>query len=110
MTFTLTAESPEAIQASQHVNLHITALGHEATNKWVAIRLSDGGSDSRLYETRAEAVRFQLHENQCAYVNIPPTGMTPRGAANYLNFTRFLYERGMRIEDPNRDVLMPMSR
>lgn len=109
MTFKLTETSPEAIAASQHVNLHVTIHGQDAVDKWVAIRLSDGTSDGRLYDTKAEAMRFQLHEQQCAYVCIPITGMSPRAAANYLNFTRFLYDRGMRFQDPAREVIMPMS-
>ena len=92
----------EARRACDQVNLHIAALGHESYGKWVAIRLSDGGSDGVLYDTRPDAIRHQLHEQLCAYFCIPPFGsmLTPREAEAFLSYARSLYDAGYRIPDP----------
>lgn len=94
--------SDEARRAADAVNLHIAALGHEAYGKWVAIRLSDGGSDGTLYDTRPDAIRHQLHEQLCAYFCIPPFGnlLSPPEAEAFLTYTRSLYDAGYRIPDP----------
>ena len=70
--------SDAARRLSDTITMHVTALGFAAAGQWVAARLSDGGSDGRLYPDKATAVRFQLHEYQCAYVCITPDGMGPR--------------------------------
>lgn len=74
--------------------------------RWLAIRLSDGGYDGVIYDHRADAVRHQLHEKQCAYVKIPPGGMTPREAEAFLGYHRALYDAGFRLPDP--EFAMPM--
>lgn len=104
----LTQDSDEARRASDAVNLALVANA-EASGRWIAIRLSDGGSDGVLYDRKADAVRHQLHETQCAYVKIPPTGMTPRQAAVFLTFNRQLYAAGYRLQDPDRDVQIPQT-
>lgn len=101
------AYSDAAHRLSDAVALALTAEGLNASGRWVAARLSDGGTDGKLYASKAEAIRFQLHEDLCAYVCIPPTGMTPRQAENYLSFTRRLYDAGLRISDPDREVIAP---
>lgn len=70
--------------------------------RWVAIRLSDGGSDGVIYDTKSDAVAHQLHETTCAYVRIPPSGMPPRDARSFLRSTRAFYDAGMRFSDPDR--------
>lgn len=67
---------------------------------WVAIRLSDGGSDGTLYASREAAIRYQLHETLCAYVCIPYDSMTPREADIFLKFHRHCYDAGYRLQDP----------
>ena len=101
--------SDPARRASEQVTLHLLADRDRAINSWCAIRLSDGGSDGILYDSKAAAVRHQLHEFQCAYVKIPPDGMGPREAEIFLKFNRQLYDAGMRIADPDKDleVIMP---
>lgn len=88
----------------ENVNLHVAALGHEASGRWVAIRLSDGGSDGNLYDRRAQAITHQLHWSQCCYVRIPPFGMmlTPREAESYLTLHRSMYDAGYRLQDPDQ--------
>lgn len=88
------------------VNLHIHA-DRGNVGKYVAIRLSDGGSDNTVYNTKADAVNHQLHETQCAYVRIPPDGMTVAEAASYLQFNRNAYDAGFRLSDP--DFIPTMS-
>jgi hypothetical protein len=73
---------------------------------WVAIKLSDGGSDGVFYDRRANAVSHQLHEQLCAYVKIPPGGMTPKEAEIFLGYHREVYDAGFRLPDP--EFAMPM--
>jgi len=71
---------------------------------WMALRLSDGDSDGRMYETRRECVRNQVHEQQCAYFSfrLEPGGFrTPRDAAIFLAFYREAYDSGFRLTDPD---------
>lgn len=76
---------------------------NELCNKWVAIRLSDGGSDKTLYDSKADAIRHQLHEQQCAYISFRNlmNGITAREAKVFLDFTRQAYDSGMRLVDPD---------
>jgi hypothetical protein len=83
----------------------LAAIGG-AVGCWIAVRLSDGGSDGSLYDTRADAVRHQLHETLCAYVKVPPGGMQPNEADIFLNYHRDLYDKGFRLPDP--DFALPM--
>lgn len=96
----------EAYRCSDIINQHLVN-GH--AGRWVAIRLSDGGSDGKTYDTRAEAIRFQLHERQCCYVLIPPDGMSPRAAHNFMVLNRQLYDNGMRLSDPEREIHVPQT-
>lgn len=82
---------------------------------YVAIRLSDGGSDGRLYDTKREAIRHQLHESTCAYFsfrNAPNGFRHARDAAAFLAWHRAAYDQGWRLPDPDDthggpDLVMP---
>lgn len=103
--------SDEARRACDAVNLHIEALGPAAAGRWVAIRLSDGGSDNVLYDTRPDAIRHQLHESLCCYVRIPPFGvrLTVMEAQSYLTLHRSMYDAGYRLQDPQQpQVIKPL--
>jgi hypothetical protein len=107
--------SDEARRCSDAVNLHVSALGWEATGKWVAIRLSDGGSDGTLYDLKRDAVKGQFHEQLCCYVSIPPSGMNACSAESYLALHRKMYDAGIRLVDPDAakgggDVLRRITR
>ena len=103
----LKEEIDRAHRASDVVNLHVLA---GAAGRWVALRLSDGSSDGNTYDSKAEAVRFQLHEQQCAYIRIPPEGMTPRQAkVSVLDFQEGLYNSGHRLADPDRQIQQPVN-
>jgi hypothetical protein len=91
--------SDAARRCSDTIRTHIVA---GMAGRWCAIRLSDGGSDGVVYDTRADAVGHQLHEQQCAYVLIPYDDMSPRAAEAYLRFHRSVYDAGMRLVDPER--------
>lgn len=85
---------------------------------YVAIRLSDGGSDGRLYDTKRDAIKHQIHENLCAYFSFrgAPNGFdSAKEAAVYLAFNRAAYDAGMRMVDPDDpngggDLIMPTTK
>lgn len=93
-------ESPQERQAwidkgqrcSDLVKQHLTDDPDLARESWVAIRLSDGGSDGVLYPLKELAVKFQLHETQCAYLRVLPGGIPPREATSFLYHTAQLYQ------------------
>jgi hypothetical protein len=70
---------------------------------WIAIRLSDGGSDMVIYDRKQDAVRHQLHEQQCAYVSFRNlvNGATAREMLRFLRFYDMAYTQGMRLADPD---------
>lgn len=86
------------------VNLALVLGG---IDRWVAPRMSDGKTDGAIYDTKADAIRHQLHEYQCAYIQIPPGGMTPEHATRFLMVMRKFYDAGMRIADPVASPIMP---
>jgi hypothetical protein len=87
----------DARRAADIINMHIMLK----KSGWVAIRLSDGGSDGVVYDQRADAVRHQLHENQCAYFQLPLIPVTPWECDVFLRYNRQLYDNGMRMGDPD---------
>lgn len=105
-----------ARRCSDTVTLHIlahTSAGDpfpdwNGPQPWIAVRLSDGTSDGKLYPTKRDAIRFQLYENQCAYLTIPPDGMTVRQAHSYLRLTEQMYNAGVRLADPDMQVQTPV--
>lgn len=110
--------SPEVAQAnrdrarrlSDAVTLALLGQGRGVVGKWLAARLSDGSTDGNVYDRKADAIRHQLHEQQCAYVCVPFDGMTERQADMYLRFTEGLYAAGHRLADPDTHAQMPTRR
>lgn len=106
-------ETPEAWadaakRCSDEINLHC-AMGNRG--KWVAIRLSDGGSDHQAYDTRREAIRYQLHETMCTYIQVPADGMPVEDAMGLLAVYRKVYDAGFRFSDPDGpEVILPSTR
>lgn len=107
-----------AKRAYDTVRLHVQFATWEERvqgEPYVALRLSDGGSDGRRYATKRDAVRAQLHEQQCAYFSFrnAPNGFgSYRDAAIFLAFNRAAYDAGMRLPDPDDahggpDLVMP---
>lgn len=109
-----------AKRAFDVIRTHVTFAGWDDRVKsepYVALRLSDGGSDGRRYATKRDAVRAQLHEQQCAYFSFKtaPNGFaTYKDAAIFLAFNRQAYNNGFRLPDPDDrtggvDLIMPSS-
>jgi hypothetical protein len=106
--------SDAAKRASDIVNSYITFMPpEELKNKWVAIRLHDGGYDGTLYDSKQDAVKHQLDEFFCAYVCFRNllAGAKPRDMELFLKFNRDAYDAGFRLPDPEsatggREVLM----
>jgi hypothetical protein len=97
------ASAARAQRALEHLQLYVMAHGSEGMNRWVAISLADGSCDQRAYATKAEAVRFQLHETQCAYLFF--TGMPKLNELRvYLDMNEELYDAGMSLADPDTYV------
>jgi hypothetical protein len=99
-----------ARRACDVVNTHFAAVGTDAIHKWVALRLSDGGSDGVLYDRQDEAIRHQLHEFWCAYLLIPPSGVNPTDMETFLAYVGRLYDAGMRPmqnHDARPGLLLP---
>lgn len=95
--------SDAAKRCSDIIKLHILAgMG----GKYAAIRLSDGGSDDTVYDTRRDAITHQLHEQQCAYIKIPRDDMPPSHAERFLQIQRELYDKGFRLCDPDGPELI----
>jgi hypothetical protein len=73
--------------------------------KWVAFALADGSSDHTLYDSKADAIRFQHHmEQYYAYCQIRPTSMSVCDAEVFLSVSRRMYKAGVRMEDPREPI------
>ncbi|MGB7281241.1 MAG: hypothetical protein WBE13_03175 [Candidatus Acidiferrum sp.] len=85
------------------------AAGNHA-ERWVAIRLSDGGSDGVTYPTRTAAVTHQSALKPCAYILVPPTGMEAREAEVFLGFHRKAHDAGFRVTHPDDpQIISPIA-
>jgi len=98
--------SDSARRLADTVSLHLTATNGEAAGSWIAARLTDGGTDGILYDTRRDAIAHQLHESLCGYVLIPPSGMGPREAESFLHTCRALRDAGIPLADPDNEVFL----
>lgn len=98
--------SDAAKRASDLINLALTADPEGARDRWMAIRLSDGGSDGVLYDSVAAAADRQLHYQCCMYVKIPWSGMPPAEAEVMLAYHRRVYDAGNR--PPYLDGYVPI--
>ena len=102
--------SDDAKRMCDEINVHYAADPMNAAYRWVAIRLSDGGSDHVLYDTRADAVSHQSDSRLCCYVQIPPTGAQERECEPALRFARWAFSNGYKVTDPTDPTLiMPNS-
>lgn len=80
--------------------------------KWVAIRLSDGGTDEpAAYDTRRDAVIHNANKSACMFVPILPGSAPAAEASALLEFARWAHRNGHRIFDPaDPDPVMPVRR
>lgn len=88
---------------SEHVAA-ARAIGGQG--RWIAARLSDGGTDGTVYDSKSDAVKHQVHETQCAYIVVPPAAMPPHEATAYLELHERMYASGYRLQDPDKTPIM----
>lgn len=92
-------KAERALRAYEHLRLLHMVHGDNCGGRWVAISLSDGACDMHLYDSKAEAIRFQLHETQCAYFCFTGVPML-KELRYYLDMNEQLYDAGFALEDP----------
>jgi hypothetical protein len=85
-----------ARRAHEIVNTHLMVDPEGNRGRWVALRLSDGGSDGVVYDDVAAAADHQLHYQQCMYVRIPWGGLPVAEAETLLTYHRRVYDAGNR--------------
>jgi hypothetical protein len=80
----------------------------ELRSKWLAIRLSDGGSDGTLYDSREDAINHQLDARFCAYTAFQSLmgGASPKDCAIWLEVHRQAYDANMRLHEPEAPQLI----
>lgn len=112
------ADADRGRRASDIINgLIVAHPWDDIKNTFVAINLEDGSSDGVLYESKADAVKHQNFEQQCAYVSFRNlmAGSSPKDMAIYLKFNADAYQAGMRLVDPDnqkapvQDLLIPSA-
>jgi hypothetical protein len=98
----LGGHSDAAKRVSDTYRLHRLAAGHAAIGQWFAAALADGTTDTVLYESKQAAVRHQHHnEVYFAFVCIGPHDMNVCEAEEFLALNRMLYDKGIRLTDPD---------
>lgn len=92
-----------AQRAHEHLGLIQLVHGSDASGKWVAISLADGSCDQHLYRDKAEAIRFQKRETECAYLYL--NGIPrPDELRYFLDENEHLYDAGLSLADPGTYV------
>lgn len=99
-------QHPETDDGRRLADAHNAALAGGGRGRWIAARLSDGGTDGVIYDVRADAVRHQIHETQCAYIRVHPSRMEPAEGTAILRVHREAYDAGYRMVDPADSPLM----
>ena len=86
--------SDAAKRMSDIITTHHLADPAGNRGRWVAIRLSDGGSDGVLYDSLTDAAWAQLHYRQCLYYRIRTGPPGPRECDVWLAYHRRVYDAG----------------
>lgn len=93
-------------RAWEVIQLHYAAQGDAAAGWWVAIRMSDGGSDGELYRSKLEAIHYQLHERQCTYLCLHPFGdMSVREVHEFIEISEKIYNAGGRLDHTDTHIV-----
>lgn len=96
------AHSDAAKRLADTYNLHRIALGLDAVGKWFAASLAEGRSDDVLYDSKLDCVVHQKHnEKYYTFIKIVPAGMKTCEAEVMLKTARTMYDKGMRMTDPD---------
>jgi len=91
-----------ATRLSDTYNLHLIGRGEDARGKWFAAALADGRTDDVLYDTKLDCVTHQHHNEQYyTFIKIGPRSMRVCEAEVMLKTARNLYDKGLRIADPD---------
>lgn len=108
--------SDAARRASDTWNLHRAAGLYAAIGKWFASRLDDGSTDGVIYDRKQDAIRHQRgFEYYYAFFCITIAQANPCDTEIFLSVQRRMYERGIRMTDPDArnggpDVIKRASR
>lgn len=90
-----------ARRISDTFTLHKIAGGYEAIGKWFVVSLQDGTTDNVLYDSRRDAMRHQMFPEHHGYYTVTPGQMSVCAAEALLRIARRLYEKGIRMIDPD---------
>lgn len=109
--------SDEARRFADIVNGYSTWIKwEEREHYWIAVRLSDGGTDGELYHSKRDAVRGQTDEFLCCYFAFRNcmNGISYKEAEAFMLYVRGAYKAGLRLPDPDDqfggpDPFMPVS-
>jgi len=98
----IATHSDAAKRLSDTYNLHRIALGIDANGKWFAVSLAEGRGDDVLYDSKLDCVNHQKHnERYYTFIKIVPSNMKSCEAEVMLSTARRLYDKGMRMTDPD---------
>ena len=99
----------EAKRMRDVFGLHQVALSRDvlvSRRCWVAIRLSDGGSDNTIYDTREDAIDHQLFPTQCGYMPVPLERLDEFHCDSLLWYWEKMYDAGHKPLH-NRPIIVP---
>lgn len=96
------SHSDAAKRLSDTFNLHRIGAPYDSIGKWFAATLADGSSDDVLYDDKLSCVTHQKHnERYYTFIKIIPSTMKPCEAEVMLKTARTMYDKGMRMTDPD---------
>lgn len=105
--FTGRVYSDAALRMADVLNQAVLTEG--AVGRILSVRLSDGGSDGVLYDTRADAIAHAHHnESLMDFVVVKPTAYSPADCDARLAYTRAMYDAGWRWEIDSPAPIMPV--
>jgi hypothetical protein len=113
----LAVEYDAARRAFDAIQLHYQVIGTDelmTAKRYVAIRLSDGGSDNTAYDSQDAAIRHQLvpDPNRVWYFRLPPMCPSMREVATLLGYMRRCYDAGYRPAGAHAgpEIILPNRR
>lgn len=106
--------SDAARRMSDHINARVVSTPPDELfhNPYMAFALEDGRTDGVLYPTKSEAVRHQPNEFRYMYFSFRRSmgGCSPKDAQLFLEYHRHAYDNGLRLTDPDNDMITPLAR
>lgn len=103
----------DARRMSSAVGLAIISNPPEITSRgWMAFALADGQTDHVVYPSKQAAIDHQSDEFRYCYLSLRKClgAMSLRDAQLWLDLNREAHDRGLRLTDPNADLIMPQGR